>query len=90
MGAVGHRLDQLLAAAGPAEDQFGVANGFFINKDYDFALEEYQKLLKAFPDFAKGDEASFYGVLEFREFNDGPDGNPSLTLDGYPAVPPKP
>jgi hypothetical protein len=36
-----------------------------------------------------GDEASFYGILEFREFNDGPDGNPSLAIDGYLAVWPK-
>ena len=38
-----------IASAGPAEDQFGFAEGLFIQKDYESAIEEYDAYLKSYP-----------------------------------------
>ena len=42
--------------ADDADDQFGLANGFFIKQEYDIAMVRYRKLLQEHPDFKHADK----------------------------------
>jgi len=41
------------------EDVVGAGDGFFLRKEYDFAIDEYQSFLKQFPDHKEADRARY-------------------------------